>query len=76
MKSTRKRLRDDPSRLTCSTCGRMFLLDETETPPFCSERCKMIDLGRWINEDIGLPHEGGPPNAEGFEPERQDPEET
>jgi hypothetical protein len=53
----------------------MFLLDETETPPFCSERCKMIDLGRWINEDIGLPHEGGPPNAEGFEPEQQEQEE-
>ena len=55
MKSTRKRLRDDPSRLTCSTCGRMFLLDETETPPFCSERCKNIDLGRWLDESYSVP---------------------
>lgn len=53
----------------------MFLLDETETPPFCCERCKLIDLGRWMDEEIGLPHEGGPPNAEGFEPEKQEPEQ-
>ena len=54
----------------------MFLLDESETPPVGSERCKMIDRGRWINEDIGLPPEGGPPNAEGFEPEQQEQEEA
>lgn len=24
--------------------------------PFCSERCQMLDLGKWMNEDIGLPH--------------------
>ena len=76
MKSARNRVRDDPSTLTCSTGGRMFLLDETENPPFCSERCKLIDLGRWMDEEIGLPHEGGPPHAEGFEPEQQEQEEV
>ena len=75
MNHARQRLRHDPTRLTCSTCGRMFLLDETETPPFCCERCKLIDLGRWMDEEIGLPHEGGPPNAEGFDPEKQEPEQ-
>ena len=25
--------------------------------PFCSVRCQQIDLGRWINEEIGLPVE-------------------
>ncbi len=24
--------------------------------PFCSERCQLLDLGKWMNEDIGLPH--------------------
>lgn len=28
--------------------------------PFCSKRCQLIDLGRWMNEEIGLPHEGNP----------------
>ena len=23
--------------------------------PFCSERCKMADLGRWLNEDYRIP---------------------
>ena len=49
----------DPLKMTCSTCGRAFLLDETPTPPFCSQRCQMIDLGRWLDEEIGMPHEGG-----------------
>jgi hypothetical protein len=25
--------------------------------PFCSERCRRVDLGRWLNEDYGLPFE-------------------
>lgn len=53
----------DASTLTCSTCGRRFQLDETTTPPFCSERCQLIDLGQWLNEEIGLPHEGEPGDA-------------
>jgi endogenous inhibitor of DNA gyrase (YacG/DUF329 family) len=36
------------------------LLQQTETPPFCSQRCQLIDLGRWLDEEIGLPHEGDP----------------
>ncbi len=26
--------------------------------PFCSRRCQQIDLGMWLNESYGLPHEG------------------
>jgi uncharacterized protein len=44
--------------MSCSTCGRRFFLDETPTPPFCSERCQLIDLGRWLDESIGVPFEG------------------
>jgi endogenous inhibitor of DNA gyrase (YacG/DUF329 family) len=52
--------RPDSRALNCITCGRPFLLDETDWPPFCSQRCKMIDLGRWLEEEIEMPHEGGP----------------
>jgi endogenous inhibitor of DNA gyrase (YacG/DUF329 family) len=48
------------TRLTCSTCGRPFLLERSSAPPFCSERCRLIDLGRWLEEDIGLPFDGDP----------------
>lgn len=47
----------DPLAGTCPTCGRRFLFDETPTPPFCSERCQLVDLGRWLDEEIGLPLE-------------------
>ncbi len=25
--------------------------------PFCGERCRLIDLGRWLDEEIGVPVE-------------------
>lgn len=56
-----------PPELTCSTCGRRFYLNETDSPPFCSERCRMIDLGRWLEEQIEIPHEGGPSKGEACE---------
>jgi len=28
--------------------------------PFCSERCKLIDLGRWAAEDYKIPAEQAP----------------
>lgn len=28
--------------------------------PFCSERCKMIDLGAWGNEEYRVPDYGKP----------------
>lgn len=34
--------------------------------PFCSERCRQIDLGRWLGEEYGLP----------LEPERGDQTES
>lgn len=46
--------------MTCGTCGTRFYLDETDSPPFCSQRCKLVDLKRWVDEEISLPHEGGP----------------
>ena len=42
---------------TCPTCGKRFRMDETNAPPFCSQRCQLIDLGRWLDEEIGLPQE-------------------
>ncbi|HTI38335.1 MAG TPA: DNA gyrase inhibitor YacG [Vicinamibacterales bacterium] len=36
--------------------------------PFCSERCKMADLGRWLREEYRLPDEPVPP----VDPEHDD----
>lgn len=51
-----------PSRARrCVICHR--LLGEGENPwfPFCSERCKLVDLGRWLGEAYRIP---GPTAAE------------
>jgi endogenous inhibitor of DNA gyrase (YacG/DUF329 family) len=28
--------------------------------PFCGERCRTLDLGRWLNEGYSLPHAPDP----------------
>ena len=32
----------------CPTCRTLVLLEE-ENFPFCSERCRLIDLGKWAS---------------------------
>jgi endogenous inhibitor of DNA gyrase (YacG/DUF329 family) len=36
----------------CPTCNKtLSVVNREEAPfrPFCSERCKMVDLGRWLD---------------------------
>lgn len=37
---------------------------EQDNRPFCSPRCKTIDLGRWLDGDYRLPSEDEPDEAE------------
>ena len=38
--------------VTCPQCGKEHRWDTSNRfRPFCSERCKMIDLGKWANEE-------------------------
>ena len=30
---------------------------EIETFSYCSERCRLVDLGRWLNEEYRIPSE-------------------
>jgi endogenous inhibitor of DNA gyrase (YacG/DUF329 family) len=44
--------------MKCLICGITFSEDAPETAmPFCSQRCKLIDAGRWLDEKYGLPIE-------------------
>lgn len=42
-------------QLTCPTCQKTFDPAFSPAMPFCSPRCQQVDLGRWLNEEIGLP---------------------
>jgi endogenous inhibitor of DNA gyrase (YacG/DUF329 family) len=39
----------------CPTCSKQFDPQASRALPFCSERCRRIDLGRWLDEDISIP---------------------
>lgn len=43
--------------LRCPICDRELTGDHRDWPnfPFCSERCRKIDLGRWLSEQYRIP---------------------
>jgi uncharacterized protein len=45
-----------PATVKCPTCGRSIEWSE-QSPfrPFCSERCRIIDLGAWLTEKHAIP---------------------
>ena len=46
------------SVIECRRCGKLMQYQQMkELPffPFCSKRCKLIDLGQWLNEEHRVP---------------------
>ncbi|ALX34830.1 MULTISPECIES: DNA gyrase inhibitor YacG [Pandoraea] len=42
--------------VACPTCGKKVVWRaENRFRPFCSERCKQIDLGAWATEKYSIP---------------------
>lgn len=47
----------------CPTCGKKVeWVEKNRYRPFCSERCKQIDLGAWAEEKYVIP--AAPPASE------------
>jgi endogenous inhibitor of DNA gyrase (YacG/DUF329 family) len=45
-----------PVTVKCPTCGRSIeWSDQSPFRPFCSERCRVIDLGAWLTEKHAIP---------------------
>lgn len=54
--------------VSCPTCGRAVAwLPSERWRPFCSERCKLIDLGEWLDEGHRIPGEPAPRQEPGGE---------
>lgn len=53
-------------KVNCPRCGQPAVYAPTNPfRPFCSERCRLIDLGQWATEAYRLPAEDLPdPDAE------------
>lgn len=47
-------------QVVCPTCQNpVQWCAEEKWRPFCSERCRLIDLGDWFNEEHRISGEGG-----------------
>ena len=44
-------------RRPCPHCSQEVTWPETPSYPFCSERCRLIDLGAWASGDYRIPGE-------------------
>lgn len=59
------------STTTCPVCRVRFEIESSKSLPFCSERCRLIDLKRWLGEEYSMPaqepdeEEDGEPPDEG-----------
>lgn len=38
-------------KVKCPECSKEFNYYSSEYRPFCSEKCKMVDLGMWLTEN-------------------------
>jgi endogenous inhibitor of DNA gyrase (YacG/DUF329 family) len=49
----------------CPTCDRPAApRDANAAFPFCSSRCKLVDLGKWLNEEYRVPVQDSPDTSQ------------
>jgi len=59
-----------PPVVSCPTCGASVAwVAENRWKPFCSERCKMIDLGQWAAGKYRVPAGEQAPDDESPQPQ-------
>ena len=50
--------------VACPSCGgQVVWSEESAWRPFCSERCRMIDLGAWFSEERGIAGDEADPGS-------------
>jgi uncharacterized protein len=57
----------------CPRCGKEVQKSGNRVWPFCSERCKLIDLGNWISGSYRIPTRSTDEDEDGDRP-REDSE--
>jgi endogenous inhibitor of DNA gyrase (YacG/DUF329 family) len=45
---------DDGAEMKCPICGKPTTWNDNVDRPFCSERCRLIDLGNWSSEEYHI----------------------
>jgi endogenous inhibitor of DNA gyrase (YacG/DUF329 family) len=44
-------------RINCPICKKETAWENNPFRPFCSERCRLVDLGKWASGDYRIPGE-------------------
>jgi uncharacterized protein len=58
-------------KVRCPQCGGESLwAPENKWRPFCSERCKQIDLGAWASDSYRIPVQAEPSEFDGALPDQ------
>ena len=55
-------------KVRCPRCGERVAWKDNPFRPFCCEKCRLIDLGRWADEDYLIPG----PDAPTVEPDLEE----
>ena len=54
-------------QIKCPICGKPVDFFAEPMGPFCSDRCKLIDLGKWLGEEYKVSEPLRPDHFAGFE---------
>ena len=59
------KLENKPDFISCPTCKKMTQWGrQNPWRPFCCQRCKLIDLGEWLDEKNTIPGDSFIPDTE------------
>lgn len=42
------------TEIKCPRCREKTFWEENPSRPFCSEKCRLVDLGRWASEEYSI----------------------
>lgn len=48
------------TQLNCPNCQQLTTWANNPSRPFCSERCKLIDLGAWASDEYRIETQDSP----------------
>lgn len=62
------------THVQCPTCGKSLPWGpESPHRPFCSERCRLLDLGAWVDGSHAIPGPPAPEALNGTDPDSEEP---
>ena len=60
--------------MKCPTCGKPVEWKDNPSRPFCSDRCRLVDLGKWVKGEYRVPGEPIPSDQSDMPSPDQEPD--